>query len=80
MNILGSLHSPVVNTTESLDSPVVNTPEKSLFPCDEYTRELTSWCIWNKHQNRFTKKFSDDKKVKESRLLPVTNYKGVSTP
>jgi hypothetical protein len=29
---------------------------ESSFPCDEYAGELTFWCIWNKHQNRLTKK------------------------
>ncbi len=35
---------------------------------DECTGELTFWYIWNKHQNRFTKYLSGDKKTIESRL------------
>ncbi len=64
MNSPGSrgLNSPVVNTLESLHSHVVSEHiGKSQLPCDEYTRELTSWCIWNKHQNRFTKELYGNK-------------------
>jgi hypothetical protein len=49
---------------------------QSQLPCGEYTRELNSpvmntpgnqlpWCVWNKHQNRFTKKLSGDRNTRE---------------
>jgi hypothetical protein len=38
---------------------------ESQLPYDEYTWESPSWCIWNNHQNRFTKKLTVGKKTRE---------------
>jgi hypothetical protein len=38
---------------------------------DGYTGELTSWCIWNKDQNKFTKKLNVNKQIMDSRLHSV---------
>jgi hypothetical protein len=90
--------SLVMNTPGSLDSPVVNTPRGLtprwwihrgvLTPLWWIHWESTSWCIWNNHQNRFTKVLYGNKLARESILdsmlysslgsrdSPVTNTQG----
>jgi hypothetical protein len=41
--------------------PSVEYTGESRLPCDEYTEESTSWCIWNKHQNMMTKELYGNK-------------------
>ncbi len=46
--------------------------------CDEYTGESTSWCIYNQHQNRFTKNFLVTNRP-GSKDSPCINNRGVLT-
>jgi hypothetical protein len=52
--------------------------EVSQLLCDEYTVELTSWCIWNKHQNRFTGNFLATKRPRSKDSLSSVLIAGES--
>jgi hypothetical protein len=74
------IDSLVMNKSENLESPCGEYAWEYRLPCDEYTGELTSWCIWNKHQNRFTEKHflvTTDQGLKTPQFI---YHKGVSTP